>query len=155
MIRCLHLTSEDPEFLTHFSDSAAAAAKSLQSCLTLCDPIDGSPPDSSVHGIFQARVLERAPLPSLSCSAAGGVFLDQGWKPCLLHWQAGSLPLSHQGSPWCSFFIRLFAFSMVNCVNCLYTFEINPLLVASFASVFSKSVRCLFVWWFLLLWRSF
>ena len=35
-----------------------AAAKSLQSCLTLCDPIDGSPPGSSVHGIFQARVLE-------------------------------------------------------------------------------------------------
>ena len=32
--------------------------KSLQSCLTLCDPIDGSPPGSSVHGIFQARVLE-------------------------------------------------------------------------------------------------
>ena len=40
------------------SDSAAAAAKSLQWCLTLCDPIDGSPPGSSVHGIFQARVLE-------------------------------------------------------------------------------------------------
>ena len=38
--------------------NAAAAAKSLQSCLTLCDPIDGSPPGSSVHGIFQARVLE-------------------------------------------------------------------------------------------------
>ena len=37
---------------------AAAAAKSLQSCLTLCDPIDGSPPGSSVHGVFQARVLE-------------------------------------------------------------------------------------------------
>ena len=37
---------------------AAAAAKSLQSCLTLCNPIDGSPPGSSVHGIFQARVLE-------------------------------------------------------------------------------------------------
>ena len=36
----------------------AAAAKSLQSCLTLCDPIDGSPPGSSVHGIFQARALE-------------------------------------------------------------------------------------------------
>ena len=33
-------------------------AKSLQSCLTLCDPIDGSPPSSSVHGIFQARVVE-------------------------------------------------------------------------------------------------
>ena len=35
-----------------------AAAKSLQSCQTLCDPIDGSLPGSSIHGIFQARVLE-------------------------------------------------------------------------------------------------
>ena len=38
--------------------TSAAAAKSLQSCPTLCDPIDGSPPGSSVHGIFQLRVLE-------------------------------------------------------------------------------------------------
>ena len=38
--------------------TAAAAAKSLQSCPTLCDPIDGSPPGSPVPGIFQARVLE-------------------------------------------------------------------------------------------------
>ena len=38
--------------------SAAAAAKSLQSCLTLCDPINGSPPGSSVPGILQARTLE-------------------------------------------------------------------------------------------------
>ena len=38
--------------------AAAAAAKSLQSCLTLCDPIDGSPPGSPVPGIFQARTLE-------------------------------------------------------------------------------------------------
>ena len=37
---------------------AAAAAKSPQSCPTLCDPIDGSPPGSSIHEIFQARVLE-------------------------------------------------------------------------------------------------
>ena len=36
----------------------AAAAKSLQSCLTLCDPIDGSPPGSPIPGILQARVLE-------------------------------------------------------------------------------------------------
>ena len=33
-------------------------AKSLQSCLTLCDPVDCSPPGSSVHGILQARILE-------------------------------------------------------------------------------------------------
>ena len=36
----------------------AAAAKSLQLCPTLCDPKDGSPPDSPVPGIFQARTLE-------------------------------------------------------------------------------------------------
>ena len=39
-------------------DAAAAAAKSLQSCPTLCDPIDGSPPGSPVRGILQARTLE-------------------------------------------------------------------------------------------------
>ena len=38
--------------------AAAAAAKSLQSCPTLCDPIDSSPPGSPVPGIFQARALE-------------------------------------------------------------------------------------------------
>ena len=37
---------------------AAAAAKSLQSCPTLCDPTDGSPPGSAVPGILQARTLE-------------------------------------------------------------------------------------------------
>ena len=41
-----------------FLNTAAAAAKSLQSCPTLCDPMDYSPPGSSVHGIFQARVLK-------------------------------------------------------------------------------------------------
>ena len=41
-----------------FPSAAAAAAKSLQSCLTLCDPIDGSPPGSPVPGILQARTLE-------------------------------------------------------------------------------------------------
>ena len=40
------------------STPAAAAAKSLQSCPTLCDPIDSSPPGSSVPGILQARILE-------------------------------------------------------------------------------------------------
>ena len=44
--------------------TTAAAAKLLQSCPTLCNPIDGSPPGSSIHGIFQARVLEWVPLPS-------------------------------------------------------------------------------------------
>ena len=38
--------------------AVATAAKSLQLCPTLCDPIDGSPPGSPVHGILQARILE-------------------------------------------------------------------------------------------------
>ena len=43
---------------------AAAAAKSLQSCPTLCDPIDGSSPGSPVPGILQARTLQWVPFPS-------------------------------------------------------------------------------------------
>ena len=42
----------------HMMYSATVAAKSLQSCLTLCDPIEGSPPGSLIPGILQARTLE-------------------------------------------------------------------------------------------------
>ena len=45
-------------------DFAAAATKLLQSCPTLCDPTDGSPPGSPVRGILQARTLEWVPFPS-------------------------------------------------------------------------------------------
>ena len=47
-------------YMNHFSvkGKLTAAAKSLQSCQTLCDPIDGSPPGSPVPGILQARTLE-------------------------------------------------------------------------------------------------
>ena len=44
--------------LFNMLSAAAGAAKSLQSCLTLCDPIDGSPPGSPMPGILQARTLE-------------------------------------------------------------------------------------------------
>ena len=40
------------------------SAKSLQSCLTLCNPVDCSLPDSSVHGILQARMLKSVAMPS-------------------------------------------------------------------------------------------
>ena len=46
------------QVLLHLSTNTAAAAKSLQSCPTLCDPIDGTPPGSPVPGILQARTLE-------------------------------------------------------------------------------------------------
>ena len=50
------LTINDLNF--HRAAAAAAAAKSLQSCSTLCDPVDGSPAGSPVPGILQARTLE-------------------------------------------------------------------------------------------------
>ena len=49
--------AEEPKIKLPTS-AATATAKSLQSCPTLCDPVDCSLPGSSVHGIFQARVLE-------------------------------------------------------------------------------------------------
>ena len=49
---------DDMSLYRYNLDIAAAAAKSLQSCLTLCDPIDGSPPGSPIPGILQARTLE-------------------------------------------------------------------------------------------------
>ena len=42
----------------HSKQCMLCYAKSLQSCLTLCDPMDSSPPGSSVHRILQARILE-------------------------------------------------------------------------------------------------
>ena len=62
----------------------------LQSCPALCDPMDYSPPGSSVHGILQARILENCH------SLLQGIFPTQGSNLCLLcllQWQVGSLPL--------------------------------------------------------------
>ena len=70
---------------------ACLHAKSLQSYLTLCDPMDCSPPGSSVHGILQARILEWVAMPF-----SRGIFPTQGSNLCLL--QADSLCLSHRGS---------------------------------------------------------
>ena len=50
--------SEHAQCFAFFQAAAAAAAKSLQSCPTLCDPIDSSLPGSPVPGILQARKLE-------------------------------------------------------------------------------------------------
>ena len=43
----------------------------------------------------------------LSCSTVCGIFPSQGSNPCLLHWQADSLPLSHQGSLWASIYLKV------------------------------------------------
>ena len=71
------------------------SAQSLQLCPTFCVPMDCSPPDSSVHGIFHARILEWAATFLLQ-----GIFLTQGSNPHLLHllhWQADSLPRASPG----------------------------------------------------------
>ena len=65
-------------------------AKSLQSCPTLCDPMDHSPPGSSVHGALQARILEWVAMPS-----SRGSSQPRDWTRVfllLLLWQAGALP---------------------------------------------------------------
>ena len=70
---------------------AVLRAKLLQSCLTLCDPMDYSPPGSSVRGILQARILEWVVMSSLQ-----GIFPTQRSNPHLwqvLYWQACSFPL--------------------------------------------------------------
>ena len=72
-----------------FISHAAAAAKSLQSCPTLCDPIDGNPPGSPVPGILQARTLEWA-----------AISFSNAWK-----WKVKVKLLSHVrllATPWTS-----------------------------------------------------
>ena len=72
-------------------------AKSLQSCLTLCNPMDWSLPGSSVHGDSPGRNT------GMGCPAFfQGIFPTQGSNLCLLHllhWQVGSLPLVPPGKP--------------------------------------------------------
>ena len=61
-----------------------------QSCPSLCDPMDCSPPGSSVHGILQARILEWVAMPFSR---------TQELNPALLHCRQILYCLSHQGSP--------------------------------------------------------
>ena len=69
-------------------------AQLLQLCLTLCDPVDCSPPGSSVHGILQVRILEWVTV--LLQEIFSTPALNQHLLH-LLHWQACSLPLSKPG----------------------------------------------------------
>ena len=79
-------------YLTSFCCFCYMCAKSLQSCLMLCNPVDCSLPGSSVCGILQTRILEWVTRP----------FPTQGSNPpllCFLHRQMGSLPLVPLGKP--------------------------------------------------------
>ena len=75
------------EYCPNCLHAAAAAAKSLQSCPTVCDPIDGSPPGSPVPGILQARTLEWV-----------AISFSNAWK-----WKVKGKSLSHVQlftTPW-------------------------------------------------------
>ena len=81
-----YLKPQSPH-LKNGKDNTAAAAKSLQSCPTLCDPIDGSPPGSPVPGILQAKTLEWV-----------AVTFSNAWK-----WKVKVKSLSHAQlfeTPW-------------------------------------------------------
>ena len=71
-------------------------AKSVQSCLTLCDPTDCSPPGFSIHGILQARILEWLAMPS---SRRSSWPRDSTHVYLYLHWQVGSWPLAPPRKP--------------------------------------------------------
>ena len=62
-----------PENCPARGDCILVCVQSLQSCLTLCNPLDYSPPSSSVHGILQARILEWVAMPSSRESSQPGV----------------------------------------------------------------------------------
>ena len=81
-------------------------AKLLQSCLTLCDSMDCSPPGSSVHGDSPGKNT------GVDCQALlPGILPTHGFNLhllCLLHWQAGYLPLVHLGNPY--IFIQVYIY---------------------------------------------
>ena len=81
--------------LVSISPAAAAAAKSLQLCPTLCDPIDGSPPGSSVYGFSRQEYWSGLPFPS------PGDLPNPGIKPGSPALQGDALPSEPSGDPPC------------------------------------------------------
>ena len=80
--------------VTHCLCGYAVLCSVAQLCLTLCDPMDSSPPGSSVHGISLARILKWV---SISSSQGASWPRDETCLLHLLHWQENSLPLCHLG----------------------------------------------------------
>ena len=103
-------------------------AYSLQLCLTLCDPMDCSPPGSSVHGFFTQEYWSGLPCRPPGDFPHPGIELGSPAAPAF---QADSLPLCHQGSPyicihihkWC-FFGRLIAKGPLTMISCFWGCDI-------------------------------
>ena len=85
---------------------ACMHAKLFQSCPTLCNPVDYSPPGSFVYGDSSAKIPELVTMPSPRKSSR-----PRDQTPCLLcllHWQSGSLPLAPPGKPYLLYNITQF-----------------------------------------------
>ena len=94
-----------------------------QSCPTLCNPMDCTLLGSSVHGILQARILEKVAMPS----SRGSSWIPGGLSLALLHCSEILYHLSHQGSPfnWYVFFFFLIILFIYDCsgLHCLWAFS--------------------------------
>ena len=124
----------------------AAAAKSLQSCPTLCDPIDSIPPDSPIPGILQARTLEWV---AISFSIVSKVTLFSPVRLLVTPWTAAyqasaSMGFSRQEywsglplpSPWYTVVmsVRFFSFSLTR--FCILHLQNSSLLLFSYFILF-------------------
>ena len=90
IILCIQVTKTQQ--FDHITLSVCMNAKLLWSWLTLCDPMDCSPPSSSVHGILLAGILEWGAIPFSRGSSNLGI---EPMSPVASALQMGSLPLSH------------------------------------------------------------
>ena len=136
-----------------------------QSCPTLCDPMDCSLPGFSVHGIFQARILEWGAI-----AFSQGIFPTQGSNLGLPHCRQTLYPLSHQGSPitsalsifscaswpsvclpWRNTCLGLLVIIWLGCLfldtelHELFLLFWRLILCCFFANIFSHSEGCLFI----------
>ena len=84
------------------------------SCPTLCDPMDCRLPGSPVHGILQARILERVDIPF-----SGGVFPTQGSNPGVKRCRQILYHLRHQGGPYIYMYVHTYV--------CVYVYAIKLL----------------------------
>ena len=99
---------------------ACVHAESIQSCPTLCNPVDCSPPGSPVHGVLEARVLMWVAVPF-----SRGSSLTQGLNPyllCLLYWQEGFLPLAPPEKPYI-FTLYIYVHTYTHMYICTHTYR--------------------------------
>ena len=117
--------------------AAATAAKSLQPCLTLCNPIDGRPPGSSVPGILQARILEWV---AIFFSSVG---MHSHVRLCATLWTAAhQAPLSTgfsrqehwSGLPFSSLLLVLHTYYIYVYI-CIYIYIFNFLMITFYFKI--------------------